>query len=95
MSPKSASRPKDLGQLLNLLTEIRLAHYSCKMISEFHQLVEKVSQLAELAQALRRENAELRMNLAALSSENAELAARMQEAQKRVSALLEKIPAVE
>nr|WP_019141679.1 cell division protein ZapB [Noviherbaspirillum massiliense] len=65
------------------------------MISEFHQLVEKVSQLAELAQALRRENAELRMNLAALSSENAELAARMQEAQKRVSALLEKIPAVE
>ncbi|MDB5795740.1 MAG: hypothetical protein JWR25_2119 [Noviherbaspirillum sp.] len=67
-------------------------HYSCEMISEFHQLAEKISQLAELANALRRENAELRVSIAGLTTENAELENRIQEAYRRVSALLEKIP---
>jgi uncharacterized protein (TIGR02449 family) len=63
------------------------------MISDFHTLSEKISQLAELTQALRSENAELRAKSISLSAENAELAQRMQEAHARVSALLEKIPA--
>jgi ribosomal protein L29 len=63
------------------------------MVSEFHQLSEKISQLAELAHALRRENADLRMQLAAIASENTELARRMEEAHQRVAALLAKIPA--
>ncbi|HEV7929022.1 MAG TPA: hypothetical protein VGP12_02695 [Nitrosospira sp.] len=63
------------------------------MVSEFHQLSEKISELAALAQSLRRENADLRLSVAALTSENAELAKRIQEAYQRVSALLEKIPA--
>jgi len=62
------------------------------MISEFHQLSEKVSRLAELANALRRENAELRMNLAAVGAENTELSRRMQEAHQRIAALLDRIP---
>lgn len=62
------------------------------MISEFHLLSEKIDQLAELAQALRLENAELRLNMAALLAENADLSQRMQEAYQRVSTLLEKIP---
>lgn len=62
------------------------------MISEFHQLSEKISQLAELARSLRRENADLRLAMAALTDENADLSKRMQEAHRRVSALLEKIP---
>ncbi|HJV86778.1 MAG TPA: DUF904 domain-containing protein [Noviherbaspirillum sp.] len=62
------------------------------MISDFHQLSEKVTQLAELAQSLRRENADLRLTLASLSAENAELSRRIEEAYHRVSALLEKIP---
>lgn len=70
-------------------------HYSCGMVSDFHQLSEKVSQLAELAQSLRRENADLRMTLAALSEENKDLAKRIEEAYRRVSALLDKIPAGE
>jgi cell division protein ZapB len=56
------------------------------MISEFHQLVEKISELAALTQALRRENAGLRVD-------NAELKRRMDEAHQRVTALLEKMPA--
>jgi cell division protein ZapB len=80
---------------LNLLTEISLQHYSDEMISDFHQLYEKISQLAELAQSLRRENAELRLNAAALVAENAALSKRMQEAHLRVTALLDKIPVAE
>jgi uncharacterized protein (TIGR02449 family) len=63
------------------------------MVSEFHQLSEKISQLAELAHALRRENADLRLQLATTASENAALARRMEEAHQRVAALLGKIPA--
>ena len=77
---------------MNLLTEIRLGYYSGGMISDFHQLSEKVTQLAKLTQSLRRENADLRLTLASLSAENAELSKRIEEAYHRVSALLEKIP---
>lgn len=69
--------------------------YSDEMISDFHDLSEKISQLAALTQSLRSENAELRLRSVALAAENAELARRMQEAHDRVSALLEKIPAPE
>ncbi|WP_334188358.1 DUF904 domain-containing protein [Noviherbaspirillum sp.] len=66
--------------------------YSCSMVSEFHLLSEKISRLAELVQNLRRENTDLRLGMAALTEENADLARRIQEAHQRVSALLEKIP---
>lgn len=62
------------------------------MISDFEQLSEKIQQLADLAQSLRRENADLRVQAAALTTDNAELAQRMQLAQQRVSALLAGIP---
>lgn len=65
------------------------------MTPEFHQLAEKVARLAELAQALRRENADLRRTIATLHSENADLMMRIGEAQQRVSALLDKIPVLE
>lgn len=65
------------------------------MISEFHQLSEKIEQLAELTGSLRRENAELRASLAAATAENADLAKRIEEAYQRVSALLEQIPAAD
>ncbi|WP_034298593.1 BRLZ domain containing protein [Herbaspirillum sp. RV1423] len=62
------------------------------MSSEFHQLSEKVAQLAALTQSLRRENADLRLNVSALTNENADLSRRMEEAHQRVAALLEKLP---
>jgi cell division protein ZapB len=86
---------KNTSKCLNLLTEIRLRHYSCKMISEFHQLAEKIARLTELTHALRRENAELRMSVAGLTTENAELENRIEQAYQRVSALLEKMPAAD
>lgn len=75
------------------MTQIPLRHYSGEMVSEFHQLSEKIAQLAELTQSLRRENAELRLSLASLTAENAELASRMDEASRRITALLDMIPA--
>ena len=69
-----------------------MRHYSDEMVSEFHQLSEKISQLAELARSLRRENADLRLAMAELSAEKEAVARRMQEAHDRVAALLAQLP---
>ncbi|MEO8599045.1 MAG: DUF904 domain-containing protein [bacterium] len=62
------------------------------MNSEFNLLSEKIDKLAEMAQALRRENAQLRLKITAMSSENTILTAKIQQAHQRVSALLDQIP---
>ncbi|MBC7489749.1 MAG: DUF904 domain-containing protein [Glaciimonas sp.] len=62
------------------------------MISELHQLSEKIWQLAELTQTLRHENVDLRLNAAMLVSQNADLTQRITEVYQRVTALLDKIP---
>lgn len=74
------------------LTILRLPPYSDGMISEFQDLSNKIDLLAEMTQALRRENAALRQSNAVLTAENAAYAERMDAAQQRVQALLEKIP---
>ena len=65
------------------------------MSSEFLQLAEKVSQLAQLAQRLREENAELRRKVKGLSEDNATLNHRVDEAYRRVSAVLAQLPVAE
>lgn len=70
-------------------------HYSGGMISDFNQLSEKISRLAEMTRALRRENADLRLNAANLTAENANLQHRIEEAHQRVMALLDRIPVAE
>jgi cell division protein ZapB len=62
------------------------------MNSEFDLLSEKINGLAELAHALRRENAELRLKVSEVAAENAELSKRMLEAHQRVATLLDKLP---
>ena len=62
------------------------------MISEFHDLSDKIDRLAELTQSLRRENATLRQSNAILSAENIAYMERLSEAQRRVEALLASIP---
>jgi FtsZ-binding cell division protein ZapB len=65
------------------------------MISDFQELADKIEQLAELTQSLRRENAQLRQANAALVAENLGFQGRLAEAHQRVSALLEHIPPLE
>ena len=74
------------------MTEIRLPDYSAEMISEFSTLLDKIRQLADATHALRGENADLRVKLAALNADNLALAARMSQAHVRVTALLGTIP---
>jgi cell division protein ZapB len=74
------------------LTGISLHLYSDAMISDFELLVEKVEKLAELAHALRRENAELRRDAAAVAAENKMMQQRMQEAHERLAKLLAQLP---
>ncbi len=62
------------------------------MVSDFTSLLDKVTQLAELSQALRSENAALRGELATLADENSRLTARMKEAHDRVESLLGALP---
>lgn len=62
------------------------------MNSQFDDLAAKIDQLAELAVSLRRENADLRLYIAALTSENTGFAKRMHDAHQRVAALIEKLP---
>jgi cell division protein ZapB len=64
------------------------------MISDFQDLSDKIDQLAELTQTLRRENAHLRASNADLLGQQLDYRRRLEEAQGRVAALLEKIPAV-
>jgi len=63
------------------------------MISDFQQLFEKISRLAELVRLLRHENADLRLAVSSLAAENDDLSKRMQEAHHRVAVLLEHLPA--
>jgi FtsZ-binding cell division protein ZapB len=65
------------------------------MISEFQDLSDKIDRLAALTASLRRENATLRQSNALLSAENTAFMERLTEAQRRVEALLEKMPAPE
>ena len=71
------------------------AAYSGGMISEFEELSDKIDQLAEMTNALRRENAQLRQANAALVVENMGYQRRLSEASDRIVALLEKVPALD
>jgi len=63
------------------------------MISEFQDLSDKIDRLAEMTASLRRENANLRQTNALLLADNGAYVELLAEAQRRVVALLEKIPA--
>ncbi|MFC0253303.1 hypothetical protein [Massilia consociata] len=63
------------------------------MISEFQDLSDKIDRLAQLTQSLRAENYLLRQANALLSAENIAFKERLNQAQRRVEALLEHFPA--
>jgi uncharacterized protein (TIGR02449 family) len=63
------------------------------MISEFQDLSDKIDRLAAMTQSLRHENTELRQNQKRLAEVNYLLVQRLNEAQRRVEALLAQLPA--
>jgi cell division protein ZapB len=62
------------------------------MISEFNSLSDKVGRLALLTQTLRQENADLRLHLTSLNNDKEALVQRMDQAHRRIEALLAKLP---
>ena len=63
------------------------------MISEFQDLSDKIERLAALVGSLRSENAQLRQTNVLLNEVNTALIERLVEAQRRVEAVLEQLPA--
>ncbi len=63
------------------------------MDSDFRALSEKISRLAELTHQLRRENADLRLRVTELTSDNADMSQKLLMAKQKVTALIERYPA--
>lgn len=62
------------------------------MKAEFTALDDKINQLVELTQKLRRDNSQLRQNLVLIQNENKHLAEKVDGAKVRLEALLAQIP---
>ena len=62
------------------------------MKAELTALDDKVSQLVQLTQKLRKDNSQLRQNLASVQSENKRLSEKVDTAKTRLEALLDQIP---
>ena len=63
------------------------------MISEFQDLSDKIERLAALVGTLRDENAQLQQTNVLLNEVNAALLERLVEAQRRLEAVIEQLPA--
>ena len=63
------------------------------MISEFQDLSDKIERLAALVGSLRQENAQLRQTNVMLNEVNTALLERLVEAQHRIEAVIEQLPA--
>lgn len=62
------------------------------MEAELTSLDDKISQLVQLTQKLRKDNSQLRQNLAAVQSENKRLSEKVTTAKTRLETLLAQIP---
>jgi cell division protein ZapB len=62
------------------------------MKAEFTALDDKINQLIQLTQKLRKDNSQLRQNLALIQNENKHLAEKVDGAKVRLEALLSQIP---
>ena len=62
------------------------------MEAELKSLDDKISQLVQLTQKLRKDNSQLRQNLASAQSENKRLAEKVNTAKVRLETLLAQIP---
>ena len=76
----------------NAIDRASNAPYSPAMHAELDTLEAKIRQVAELCQALRRDNIALRQQLVVAQQDNKHLTARLDEAKARLAALLQSLP---
>jgi predicted nucleic acid-binding Zn-ribbon protein len=62
------------------------------MDSDFRALSEKIASLADLTAQLRRENADLRLRVATLATENADMSQKLLLTKQKVTGLLDRYP---
>ena len=62
------------------------------MEAELTALDDKINQLVQLTQKLRKDNSELRQNLASIENENKRMSVKVNAAKARLEALLSQIP---
>jgi len=74
------------------LTFHAFQNYSVPMEAELKSLDDKISQLVQLTQKLRKDNSQLRQNLASAQSENKRLSEKVTTARTRLETLLAQIP---
>ena len=67
-------------------------HYSVPMEAELDSLDDKINQLVQLCQRLRRDNHELRQQLAAATNESKQLSEKIESARVRLESLLNRLP---
>ena len=87
--------PKMLNNIQYILLAVdfsELLNNSVLMDAEINSLDEKVQQLAQLCQRLRKDNSHLRQQLATARDENQRLSEKISTVTSRVEALIEKIP---
>jgi cell division protein ZapB len=70
----------------------RATHYSVPMESEISSLEGKINQLVQLCQRLRKDNNDLRQELAASQSDNKQLSEKISNAKERLETILSRIP---
>lgn len=74
------------------LTHQGFSNYSVRMQAEMKALEDKVAQIVRVCRQLRSENLQLRQQLAAAQNDGKRLGEKIQGAQTRLEALLERIP---
>lgn len=74
------------------MTQLDFSNYSVHMQAEIKALEDKVAQIAKMCTHLRAENTQLRQQLAAAQNDSKRLGDKIQGAQTRLEALLERIP---
>ncbi len=67
-------------------------HYSVPMEAELDSLAAKLNQLVQLCHRLRKDNNELRQQLAATQNQNKQLVEKIEGARHRLEVLLSRIP---
>ena len=74
------------------MTYLGKSHYSFRMDADLKALEDKISQLLELCQVMRKNNLELKHSLDLLQESEQQLKAKIQQAGERLGRLIDSLP---